>query len=124
MTAKDNIKSASGEVDRPELAHLFPPVDDWSRIRVTCRSSDYSAGAIVRAVEDSNAHVLNLNVTDGSGEGLTEVELRINLRDPMAAVRSLERYGFSAEIIDAVGDSQEIDDMRRRVDELIHYLEI
>lgn len=124
MAAKDNIKPANAGYDHPELSRLFPHVDDWSRLRVTCRAADYSAGAIVRAVEDSDAHVLNLNVTADSAPGLTVAELRINMRDPMTAVRSLERYGFSAEIIDTVGDAHEIDEMRRRVDELIHYLEI
>lgn len=106
------------------MSRLFPAAPDWSMLRVTCAAADYSAGAIVRAVEDCNAHVLNLNVTADSSSGLTVVELRVALRDAMTAVRSLERYGFVAEIIGASAVSPQIETVRDRVNELMHYLEI
>jgi len=122
LTAKDDTNRPT-EADI-ELARLFPPAADWSTVRVTCPAGDYSAGTIVRAVEDCNAHVLNLNVTADSSAGLTVVDLRINLRDAMTAVRSLERYGFAAEITGGSVGSQQVEQMRSRVNELMHYLEI
>lgn len=51
-------------------------------------------------------------------------ELRISHRDPEAAARSLERYGF--EIIGLEGSAYADDDslMRSRYDELMRYLQI
>lgn len=77
---------------------LYPITEDSSEITVVCRRDDYSAAIIARAVEDSDCHLLNLNVTAdrpaGTSDSSIVVELRINRRDPSAAARSLERYGY------------------------------
>ncbi len=81
----------------PLSERLYPAAEDSSEITVVCRREDYSASSIARAVEDSDSHILNLNVTAdrGDADGLSMVvELRINRRDPSAAARSLERYGY------------------------------
>lgn len=116
LTPKDLIIS--------DFDTLFPHLDDESYILVGCRSTDYSASLIARAVEDCNAQVLNLNVTalPGNNNDLV-VSVRINHRDPSLVVRSLDRYGF--DVIDAapgrVGDA---DTMRLRANELLRYLEL
>ncbi len=106
------------------LESLFPPVDGSSSLMVACRREDYSASRICRAVEDADAHVLNLNVTTRTA-GVDEwvVELRIDHRNPVAAAGSLERYGYRVIGID--GEMSEFDDTnRRRVDEFLRYLDI
>ncbi len=121
-------KIASASVG-PEatLSRLFPPVEDSSRLTVSCRRADYSASAISRAVEDCNAHLLNLNVTaagtmDPFSDEMT-VELRINHRNALAVARSLERYGYR--ILDLEhAPGADSDTMRERVRELIHYLDV
>lgn len=73
----------------------IPPVTaqlETSIIRLVCTPEDYSASMIARAVEDSDAHVTALH-TEFEG-GKTTVTLRITLRNPEPAVRSLERYGY------------------------------
>lgn len=75
---------------------VFPVVGESSELSVSCYRVDYSASVISRAVEDADAHLLNLNVTDEvlpSGEIV--VDLRISHRSVMAVVRSLERYGYN-----------------------------
>lgn len=102
---------------------FFPQNADSSRILVACRPSDYSASALARAVEDANAQLLNLNVTSiNAGDNRLAVALRIGHRSPLAAIRSLERYGF--EILDY--DAPQADDevLRSRYDELMHILSI
>jgi len=87
---------------RRSPVRLFPLADDVSELTVACPRRDYSASLIARAVEDCDAHLLNLNVTsDPSPDGDTEaivVELRVNRRDPSAVARSLNRYGY--EVVD------------------------
>lgn len=101
-------------------------MEESSTLVLTCRRGDYSASRIARAVEDANAHLLNLNVTADSERSDSRIvaELRISHRDPEAAARSLERYGF--EIIGLEGSAYADDDslMRSRYDELMRYLQI
>lgn len=109
---------------RPSVERLFPPREESSRILMSCLPSDYSASRIARAVEDVDAHLLNLNITT-DGEHLDNrvvVELRISHRSPLAAARSLERYGY--EVIDVERDSLAADTLANdRINELLHYLE-
>lgn len=132
MTVKDNItiriegEGAPREAAyREEHERLFPRVEDSTTLRVACNRSDYSASAIARAVEDCDAHVLNLNVT-GESEGLLPgeivVELRINHLNGGAAARSLERYGFR---VVSVGDSDGYVDetLQERVNSLLRLIE-
>ncbi|MBD5260154.1 MAG: hypothetical protein HDS46_05120 [Bacteroides sp.] len=78
----------------PEL--LFAPVQDSCELTVEIDRADYSASAIARAVEDADAHLLNLNVTarEPLQEGCVAVELRVSHRNAGAVGRSLERYGY------------------------------
>ncbi|MCM1028361.1 MAG: hypothetical protein NC342_04120 [Pseudoflavonifractor sp.] len=108
---------------------LFPLAEDSSELTVTCRRGDYSASAIARAVEDSDSHLINLNVTSDydtvDGGDTIVVELRINRRDPWPAARSLERYGY--EVTDtrtAMGDKLPDDLALDRLRSLIRRLEV
>lgn len=121
MTPKD-LKTY--KIDSP-----YPAVYGSCRLLVGCRAESYSASSIARAVEDCDAHLLNLNVMPGYDYGYDMiVDLRVDHARPQAAARSLERYGY--EVIDACSDSEDCDDdaaddtLRRRVDELIRYLNI
>ena len=63
---------------------------------MACYRADYSASRISRAVEDADAHLLNLNVTSEvlpSGEIV--IDLRVSHRNAGAVSRSLERYGYT-----------------------------
>ena len=96
-TQKRHSKPDRKHLDHHAPSRLFPPSDEASEIMVACRRSDYSASAIARAVEDCDAHLINLNITadpapDGSDDLV--VELRISHRNAMGVARSLERYGF------------------------------
>lgn len=121
----------------PENEYLFPPVAESSRLLVGCRREDYSASRIAHAVEDCNAHLLNLNVTamdgdkdyDIDGDGISDgkfpvvCDLRVSHRNAEHISRSLERYGYT--VLEA-SSSDKADDstLRRRIDELFRYLEI
>ncbi len=108
----------------PTIERLFPQVEESSTLLISCRRGDYSASRIAHAVEDCDAHLLNLNVTADSEELDNRVvaEIRVSHRNPSAVARSLERYGY--EVADT--DRSELADdpvLQSRLNELLHYLE-
>jgi len=112
-------------IHQSAIERLFPAVEDSSRLTIACRRHDYSAVAIARAVEDCDAHLLNLNVTSDSsaGDDTVIVELRVSHRDAMACARSLERYGFR--VIDTLsGSDAGAVALADRVNELIHIFQV
>lgn len=82
------------------LGKMIAARDDCSVITVECRPEDYSASQLARAVEDSDAHLVDL-LTSPADNGNITVTLRVRHNDPSAAVRSLERYDFH--VVDAHG---------------------
>lgn len=103
-------------------ASLLPPREDSSWIVAECVPADYSASRIAHAVEDADAHLLNLSAAPSPG-GRTRVFLRVSLSDPSPAVRSLERYGY--EVVDYRSPDGSRDPvLSRRLDELSLYLNI
>ncbi len=125
----------ANQVIFPENEQLFPPVADSSRLLVGCRREEYSASRIAHAVEDCNAHVLNLNVTsfgerknyddideDSDAKFSVIIDLRVDHRSPESVCRSLERYGYT--VLTASCESGDDSTTASRIDELIHYLGI
>ncbi|MDE5713535.1 MAG: hypothetical protein K2I16_07935 [Muribaculaceae bacterium] len=84
------------------LARMIAPRDDCSEVTVECLPEDYSASVLAHAVEDSDAHLVDLFSTP-SADGRIRVTLRLRHSDPSAAVRSLERYDFK--VLEAHGSS-------------------
>ena len=128
MTSKDIISPNEFLpvlTTEPSLDRLFPPREESSRLLVSCLPSDYSASRIARAVEDADAHLLNLNVTT-DGERLDNrvvAELMVSHRSPLAVARSLERYGY--EVVDVEHDSLADDEVAsQRLNELMYYIDL
>lgn len=106
-------------------ARLFPAVEDSCEITVSIDSLHYSASALARAVEDAEAHLLNLNLTTPlSARTEAVIEIRVSHRSAMAVCRSLERYGFNVIDVRSADDPGTADTLRRRADELLHLLEL
>lgn len=112
------------------LAYLFPQHEESSLLTLEVGRDEYAASVVARAVEDADAHVLNLNVaipdTPSSGAGdSVRVELRISHRHAEAVARSLERYGFRVVAV-AGSDGTDGGDptTRERVESLLRLLEV
>lgn len=105
---------------------LFPPQDEECSLTVWCMPAQFSASAIARAVEDCDAHLINLNVTsDRTPVGELVVDLRINHRHGEAVARSLERYGYTVASVDGkASEDPSTSVAMARVGELLHYLDI
>lgn len=128
MPLKDDILSQNQPLAlpaSPALGRLFPPVEESSTLLLSCRRGDYSASRIARAVEDCDAHLLNLNVTSDTDrlDNRIAVEIRVSHRNPLSVARSLERYGYEVADFDAAATSDN-DLIRSRFAELMHYLEV
>ncbi|GFI52668.1 hypothetical protein IMSAGC021_00974 [Muribaculaceae bacterium] len=63
-TSVQNLAFAAGA--EATIERLFPKMEESSTLVLTCRRGDYSASRIARAVDDADAHLLNLNVTADS----------------------------------------------------------
>ena len=120
----------------PQNDYFYPPVAESSRLLIGCSREDYSASRIARAVEDCDAHLLNLNITarpdktgDEEGEAFRLpyqylVDIRVSHRNASGMKRSLERYGYDVLDILSAEHSEDSEMMRKRIDELFRYLEI
>ena len=119
LTAKES------KIYNPEV--LFPCSGEESHILLGCRRGDFSASRIAAAVEDCNAHLINLNVLGMEHpEAETLIDIRVNRRNPLEIARSLRRYGYDVlEIDNAAADEDLADEtLRDRIDELLHYLDL
>ena len=100
-----------GIIDRDSLleglGRMIVARDDCSVITVECRPEDYSASHLAHAVEDSDAHLVDL-WTSPASDGNISVMLRVRHRDPSAAVRSLERYNYH--VVEAHGVDDDTND--------------
>ncbi|MDE6468840.1 MAG: hypothetical protein K2L28_08105 [Muribaculaceae bacterium] len=124
----------------PQNDYFYPPLPDSSRIIVGCGVADYSASRIARAVEDCDAHLLNLNVTALSNrhdaplaDDIPEapfdrfpvvVDLRVSHRNPAAIGRSLERYGYTVLDWQTPAGSADDETAINSINHLLRYLEI
>ena len=106
------------------IAGLFPQLDESAELTITCPPSQYSASAIAHAVEDADAHLLNLNVTAGTEpDSLTTVMLRVNHSRGESVAKSLARYGYDTIEI-ATPSGLPASEMMERAREFMRYLEI
>lgn len=112
------------DIDNPQIEFFFPDVPESCRLLVGIGHDDFVASRIARAVEDADARLLNMNVTSAADADHSQVvALRIDHRNPERVARSLERYGYHIVGID--NDPLTADDtIRRRYDELMHYLDL
>lgn len=114
-------------VNSADFDRLYPPLSEWSTLTLTCRRPDYSASELTRAVEDCDAHVLNLNVTSQTyGDNADPViELRISHTNPAPVARSVARYGYDV-LHTGSSRQSDIDDdtVLDRLNHLMRYLDV
>ena len=75
------------------LGRMIASRDDCSVITIECSPEDYSASVLAHAIEDTDAHLVDLLSAPGEN-GRIRVTMRVRHSDPTAAVRSLERYDY------------------------------
>lgn len=98
------------------IGRMIAARDDCSVITVECDPRDYSASVLAHAVEDSDAHLVDLISSPGEN-GKVTVTLRVRQSDPTAAVRSLERYDFH--VVEAHGSGNSIQNLEIATERLL-----
>lgn len=108
------------------VENLFPPLPDSSTLLLTVAPAQFSASELARAVEDCDAHLLNMNVTSRrTPQGHFVLHIRVDRRNPAHVVRSVERFGYNVIEVDAPDEGSEADNTARdRVKQLLRILEI
>ena len=86
------------------IGRMLAARDDCSVITVECAPEDYSASVLAHAIEDTDAHLVDLFSVPGEN-GRINVTLRVRHSDPTAAIRSLERYDFHVLEAHSSGDT-------------------
>lgn len=115
----------SKDIKTYQVDELYPAHEGSSHLLLGCRRSDYSASRIAHAVEDCDAHLLNLNMmTDENQNYDMLVDIRVNRLSGEAVARSLARYGYDVLNFTPGEDSANDSTLRRRVDELLRYLNV
>lgn len=98
------------------IGRMIAARDDCSVITIECAPEDYCASVLAHAIEDSDAHLVDLLSAPGEN-GHIRVTLRVRHSDPTAAVRSLERYDFH--VIDAHSSGDTIQSMEIATERLL-----
>lgn len=83
------------------MGRMIAARDDCSIITLECTPPDYSASRISQAVEDTDAHLVDMWTYPYDSDRI-RVTLRVRRDDPSPVVHSLERYGY--EVVDARGN--------------------
>lgn len=119
LTVVDNGRPL-GVIDQTSMlegvGRMIAARDDCSVIDVECRPEEYSASLLAHAVEDSDAHLVDM-ITAPADNGCLRVTLRVRHTDPSATVHSLERYDFH--VVDAYGGNGDIRDAEIALDRLL-----
>lgn len=76
--------------------HPFNP--EATTLTVRCRRGQYLASRVAMAIEDCNANVLNIDVTDATDVDTVVVEVRFDHRDTGSVAASLVRYGYETDV--------------------------
>lgn len=90
------------------FGNMIAPRDDSSVVTVECPAADYSASSISHAVEDGDAHLVDLLSRPGE-DGSVRVTLRVRTLDPGNVCQNLERYGYH--VVEAGGHASPDDEV-------------
>lgn len=107
---------------------IMPGRVEATELTLACEPDDFCASAIARAVEETNAHLLNLNLTsEVLSDGRCVVEIRTSSRTHDVIQRALFRYGYEVIAVNSSTDTLSASnesDLQLRAAELLHILEL
>ncbi len=122
VDAENNYKGAVTLEDLVEkLSEMQGASQRGGIIVLEMWEKDYSLQQIARIIEENDAKILSTSVSPGEN-GKIEVNLKISNPDLNPILQSLER--FSYEIKASYQEQEYNDDMKKRYEELMRYLNI
>lgn len=110
-----------------DLLYLMSQITAVNSIRepggilvLVMNTHDYSLTEIARIVEENNAKILTSYISSVDHSTEIEVTIKINTTDLDRIIRTFTRYDYTVKATFAKGGFQ--DDLKRRYDELMNYL--
>jgi Mg/Co/Ni transporter MgtE len=115
-----------GEISLRSLVDYFAEMQsvraEGSIIVLEMNDVDYSLATLARLIEENDAKVLSSSIASLDDSRRIHVSLKINKTEISAIVQTLQRFDYS---VMAFFDAPTLeDDLRRRYDELMRYLDI
>jgi CBS domain-containing protein len=106
-----------------KLSEMTNCAINGSLVAIETNYQDYDLSNIVHLAESNNAKILNLYTYPNEVTGKMVVLLKLDLDDASAVLRSLERFNYR--ILYYFQKEELMDDtLKRRLDELMYYLEM
>lgn len=104
------------------MAEMAAVRQEGSVIILEMNTIDYSMAEIARLIEENDAKILSASVTNFEGSRTAEVSLKINKTSIRGIIQTLQRFDYK---IKAFYDAPNLEeDMRKRYDELMRFLDI
>lgn len=104
-----------------QLSHMQGVSKPGGIAVIEMSEKDYSLQQIARIVEENDAKILSLSVSQGD-EGQMELNLKINKPDLNAILQSFERFGYHVKV--SYQEPMYTEDLQKRYEELMRYLNI
>lgn len=96
--------------------------DHGSTLVIEVSERDYSLAHIAQCVETNNARLLSAFITSMANSAIIEVTLKINQSDLSRIIQTFERFKYS--IVGTFHKDSFYDDLQRRYDELMKFMNI
>jgi CBS domain-containing protein len=97
-------------------------VDEGAVLVIEVSERDYSLAHIAQCVETNNARLLSAFITSTPNSSQIEVTLKINERDLSRIIQTFERFEYT--IVGTYHKDSYFEDLQRRYDELMKFLNI
>ncbi len=104
------------------MAEMAAVRQEGSVIILEMNTIDYSMAEIARLIEENDAKILSASVTNFEGSRTAEVSLKINKTSIRGIVQTLQRFDYKIKAFYDAPNYEE--DMRKRYDELMRFLDI
>jgi predicted transcriptional regulator len=104
------------------MAEMAAVRQEGSVIILEMNTIDYSMAEIARLIEENDAKILSASVTNFEGSRTAEVSLKINKTSIRGIIQTLQRFDYKIKAFYDAPNFEE--DMRKRYDELMRFLDI
>lgn len=114
MLTKSNVIEA--------IAHSLTIDQTGAIIVIEMASHQYSSSEVCRIIESEGAQLLGLWITNVAGSGRIRASLKLNIQHAERVILSLQRFNY--EVVAAFGDDDYKENVEKRFQSLLKYLDI
>ncbi|MEA4917906.1 hypothetical protein [Proteiniphilum sp.] len=118
---KDQVEKFSSSLTPEQFTELSMMENSLIILEVPLK--DYTLTDIARIVESNNTHITALNTIPISGGEHLLVSLKLDIDDVTVLLRSFERFNYNI-VYYFMKEGEVTDTQKKRLDELIYYLEM